>query len=238
MYVPAADGRVLALDLKSGEQVWEFDIGIKPTEPLVYDGRIFVGAESKQFCSLRPDTGKKEWCFPVGAAVIGRPVADATHVYFVAYDTNLRALDRKSGAYRWKQDLRYRPSSGPLLVGASIAVPGTVPRVQVFDTRQGSQTIQLTLPTRLATAPLLIEAAADAPARIAAMTGGLQNTWTVMLAGPAPVAPPSIPIAPLKELPGQAIPIGALPALPGRQSPTAARLLRSDPVSAPRTTAG
>ncbi len=98
----------------------------------------------KQFCSLFLESGRKkrdDWCFQVGAVVIGRPAADATHVYFVALDNLLRAHDRKNGAYRWKKDLRYRPSAGPLLVGASVAVPGSVPSVQVFDARRGSPTI-------------------------------------------------------------------------------------------------
>ena len=55
---------------------------------------------AKQFCSLFLETGgrRDDWCFQVGAAVVGRPVADATHVYFVALDNLLRAHDRKNGA--------------------------------------------------------------------------------------------------------------------------------------------
>ena len=241
VYVPAADGRLIALERSSGEPAWEFDIGIKPTEPLVYGGRVFVGSAGKQFCSLFLESGRKKrdaWCFQVGAAIVGRAAADATHVYFAGFDNLLRAHDRKNGAYRWKKDLRYRPSAGPLLVGTSIAVPGSVPRVDVFETSKGASTIQLTLATKLVTEPLLIDASADAPARIAAVTGGLANVWNVTLAGPAAPALPSLPIAPLTELPGQAIPIGKPPTPPGSPPPVAGPLPRFDPASAPRTTTG
>ena len=241
VYVPAADGRLIALDLASGEPAWEFDIGIKPTEPLVYGNRLFVGSAAKQFCSLFLESGRSrryDWCFQVGAAVIGRPAADETHVYFVALDNMLRAHDRGHGAYRWRKDLQYRPSAGPLLVGKSIAAPGSVPRVEVFETGRGTSALQLTLATKLATAPLLIEPSGELPARIAAVTGGLAKVWTVTLAGPAPAAPPSIPIVPLTELPGQAIPIAAPPALRGSPPTAAARLPRFARVSAPRTTGG
>jgi hypothetical protein len=184
----------------------------------VYDGRVFVGAEAKRVCSIRPDTGKDEWCYQVGAAVVGRPAADESHVYFVAYDNLLRAHDRRNGAYRWKRDLKYRPSAGPYLVGESIAVPGNVPRVQVFDTRKGQPTVLLTLATKLATVPLLIEPDKDAPGgstRIAALTGGLMKSWTVTLAGPA-LSAPAVPVEPLKALPGAVIPMGAPPLPPGR----------------------
>jgi len=114
-----------------------------------------------------------------------RPVADARNVYFVGLDNILRAHDWKNGAQRWTEDLHYRPSSGPLLVGAGIAAAGNVPRVPVFETSQGKKTIQITLETRLPTAPLLIEASPGNPARIAAVTGDLQNRWHLTLIGPA-----------------------------------------------------
>ena len=106
VYIAAADGRVIALELSSGEPAWEYDVGIKPSEPLVYGDRVLLGSAGKQFCSLYLDGRKepKDWCFFVGAAVVGRAAADATHVYYVALDNLLRAHDRKNGAYRWKRD--------------------------------------------------------------------------------------------------------------------------------------
>ena len=86
--------------------------------------------------------------------------------------------------------------------------------MDVVDALKGTSTMQLTLATKLVTEPLLIDSSSEAPARIAAVTGGLAKVWTVTLVGPAPAIPPSVPIAPLTELPGQTIPIGKPPVLP------------------------
>ena len=212
MYVPVSDGRIVALDLASGEPIWETAlIGVKPTEPLVYGNRVFAGSAAKRFCSFRSDTGVKDWCFAIGSVVVGQPAADASRVYFVALDNLLYAHDRGHGARQWKKDLRYRPSAGPFLVGAGVTAPGLTSRMQVLDAATGSPGPQLGFPADLAMVPVLVPATEQAPLQMAAIVGNLKNLWKLAVSGPPPPPLPDLKVSPLSELPGLAVPLSGSP---------------------------
>ena len=49
VFVPVVDGRMVALDLKTGDVRWEQKLGGAPGEPLAVGGRVYVGAEDKRF---------------------------------------------------------------------------------------------------------------------------------------------------------------------------------------------
>ena len=53
LYVPVADGRLVALDLESGALQWERQLGASPTEPLALADRVYLGAGRKLL--LPPD---------------------------------------------------------------------------------------------------------------------------------------------------------------------------------------
>jgi outer membrane protein assembly factor BamB len=208
IYVPVSDGRLVALDLASGERIWEtHDVGIKPAEPLVYGDRVFIGSAAKRFCSFNIGTGVREWCSAIGAVIIGRPAADASNVYFVALDNQLHAHDRRDGERKWDEDLRYRPSSGPLLVGTSVTAPGKSNRLQTFDAATGKKADALVLPAELAQAPVLVPAGDHGPLSLAALVGDLQDLWKLTLAIPPTPPLPTLKIAPLTELPGLVVPL-------------------------------
>ena len=116
---------------------------------------------------------------------------------------------------RWKKDLRYRPTAGPTLVGRGVTAPGRTARMQVFDALTGAPRGELALALDLAAVPVLIMSADGGEARLAALTGGLQNVWTLTLAGPPPSTPPSPEVVPLTGLPGSLIPVGARQSPPG-----------------------
>jgi outer membrane protein assembly factor BamB len=46
VYVGSSDGRMYAADAKSGEKVWEFEIGAPVTaSPAIAGGRLVIGAQ-------------------------------------------------------------------------------------------------------------------------------------------------------------------------------------------------
>jgi hypothetical protein len=210
VYVPVSDGRLIALMLDTGEPIWEFDVGIKPTEPLIFHDKVYVGSAAKRFCSIEARNGVEAWCFPVGAGIVGQATADESHVYFVALDNLLRAHDRRNGNLKWKRDLKYRPSSGPSLVGDTVCAPGASTRVlQAFESRSGTPGPQLALADELVQVPVFI-ASADRPTTLAAVSGGLKNVWKLTLAVQPPPPPPKLRIGPVTVLPGLAVPRGSL----------------------------
>jgi outer membrane protein assembly factor BamB len=238
VYVPAADGRIVALELGSGTQVWEHQVGIKPTEPLVVGDRIYVGSGAKWFYCLRALDGKENWVVDVGAAVAGAAVADEQHVYFVAFDNLLRAHDSRSGNRKWRAELKNRPSAGPVLVGTNVTAPSKASALEAFNTTTGKPAGNFTLPEALVDVPVFIVPPDGKPAKVLVLAGGLKNVWTLTLAESPPPPLPVLRVTPLSVLPGQAIPRGALPVHPGLPLPAAERPPQFEPASAPRTTTG
>ena len=213
LYVPIAEGRLVALDRATGKTIWEIEVGIKPTPPLVAGDRVFIGSEAKQFCSFNVINGKQYWCQTVGAAIVGVAAVDKLRAYCVALNNLMFAFERRNGAKQWTADLRYRPSAGPTLIGGLITAPGKSSKLPAFNTTTGKDAAVLTLADELAAPPIFIPGSETSPAYIVALSGGLNNQWKLTLAGPPPAKLPAIDVAPLTALPGQVV------RLPAARSP-------------------
>ncbi len=203
LYVPLEDGRVLSLDLATGSRRWERRLYGSPTAVLPFADRVYVGSADKSFYCLDAEDGRVDWRQQIGAVVRGRPAADASRVYVVALDNLLRAFDRGNGALRWSpRGLPFRPTTGPVVIGQMVVVAGTTDKILGFEAATGQPAGQLVLPQSLATLPAYGDT--SGVARIAAVTGSLDQQWMLTLAEPAL---PSIAVDPLTDLPGLVIPI-------------------------------
>lgn len=209
LIAPLVDGNVVAADVQTGAVRWKCDLKSSPTEPFVVGGRVYVGTANKWFYSLHASNGRIDYRWNVGAVVMGRPAVDQRHVYVVALDNVLRALDRGSGALRWRVGLIYRPATGPVVLGGYVMVPGPVESIPAFNARTGAPAGAIGFPAKLNALPLLGESPSGSAFGVA-ITGSLENKFNVTLFQPSPFAP--VPLTPLTALPGEA---ATLPQLPG-----------------------
>jgi outer membrane protein assembly factor BamB len=192
LYLPIAEGRLLALDLKTGNTHWDQPVGGSPTEPLAYGDRIYLGSDTKRFMCLRAASGREDWHHEVGIRIIGPAAADEGQVYFTAMDNILRALSRGNGGQRWRFPLTYRPSKGPVVMGGQVGVPGITVELTGVNAMSGRPTGKLTLPAQLAIGPSFVAPiGTDGLPAVVSITGGLTPQWTLSVSVPPPDEPPA-----------------------------------------------
>ena len=207
LVIPIAEGSILAVDVRDGKELWRAVLGSEPGEPLAIGGRIFVGTANKLLHRLNAANGRAYPVSTVGAEPRGRAAADDRNVYFAAMDNVVRAIDRGSGALRWKKGLTYRPNAGPVVLGSYVVVPGDVEALAVFDARTGTPVSSIAFSARrLATLPVFGQ---QDKLFALGITGELDEKWAVTLLEPSGV--PAIAIEPLTTLPGEMVWMPQLP---------------------------
>jgi len=69
------------------------------------DSFAYVGTEGGVFHAVNLNTGKVAWTFPAGRPIFGEALVTDSTLYFVCDNGYLFALDRLTGAERWRYDL-------------------------------------------------------------------------------------------------------------------------------------
>ena len=109
VYSAANDGHAYGLDLQTGAERWSWAAPAAATYVTVDDGTAYVSVEDGRIDAVSIDSGEVLWSWQTisqaGAAVVG---PDVVFVSARGDQGEIYALDRASGALRWK----YRPNSG------------------------------------------------------------------------------------------------------------------------------
>lgn len=72
VYVGTDDGKVLAIDPGSGDEVWSRDVGAGVgAPPTVHDGRLYVGDEDGTLHCLAAADGEPLWTYPTDGEIAG-----------------------------------------------------------------------------------------------------------------------------------------------------------------------
>src|SRR5204862_1189509 len=133
IYIPTTDNRIVALQIESGEPIWERKLGGPANDILALADRLYAGSQDNFFYCVMAADGRVDWRWRTGGDVIGRPVADNRYVYFLALDNVLRAINLVTGGQQWMRPLPIRPAWGPAKAGSTIIVAGLPPSLRAFN---------------------------------------------------------------------------------------------------------
>jgi outer membrane protein assembly factor BamB len=106
LIVGSNDGRVQALDAKSGKSRWEYDSGPDAilSSPVIHGGQVYFGTMDGHVVSLFAATGKLAWKGKVEGSVFatGRIVGDPARFVVGTGKGKLVSLSAATGAVQWE----------------------------------------------------------------------------------------------------------------------------------------
>lgn len=131
LYVAAADGSVMRLDVKSGKSIWRVNAGSPLTAGVGSDGTTIVVAGEKGVLFAFDTDGKLRWKAQASSEVLSAPAVGQGLVLVRSLDNRVAAYDADSGMRRWVvqrsvPSLTLRTAPGILINGptAFVALPG------------------------------------------------------------------------------------------------------------------
>jgi outer membrane protein assembly factor BamB len=109
------DGRIIKIDARSGEKVWESSVAHAASRRFVLSGNdLFIFTINNQLFSLNFQTGKSNWVYESNQAAqrltlrhAASPVVANGKVYLGISDGEVHAVDQSSGQLLWRVNPAY-----------------------------------------------------------------------------------------------------------------------------------
>ena len=122
VYVANSNGRVMALDLATGDQIWRIDTDRDLAAATgVGDGLVLVSSTDGEVIALDATDGSERWRHALSSEVLAAPSAGFGVTVALALDGRVYALDSVSGEQLWRADavkplLTLRGNASPEIV--------------------------------------------------------------------------------------------------------------------------
>lgn len=155
VYVGILHGDLLALDRKTGQQLWSyrsiddpnpetFAPGFKAS-PTVTTDSVYIGDEDGVMHAVDRKTGLKKWIFTTGAEIAGSAAVVGEKLVFGSHDSYLYCIKIADGTLAWKFQTEDRVNCSPAIEGNSTFVAGCDTKLRVIDIDGPKQTRNIPL---------------------------------------------------------------------------------------------
>lgn len=128
------EGRVYALDARTGAQVWNYPAGATSHAPLYSDGAVFVASDDGFVTALDAESGTELWRTRLPRRAAAAPVEFGEHIIVAAQDTAF-LLNRGGGEVGVRTAL-----------GASVSAPLALSGETAFVALRSGEVVALMLP--------------------------------------------------------------------------------------------
>ena len=139
VYLTAEDGRVVALERRTGDEVWRYDSGLPvAVTPAVAGGLIFVVLRPGVVSALDADTGSVVWSRRLQVASLPSPAIADGRLFVAESDRDrLIALDAATGEPLWDHRLDDWVIAPPAIIDGKVIATANDARVHVLNAATG-----------------------------------------------------------------------------------------------------
>lgn len=132
------DAAVEAYDAATYDRLYSVDMEYAPsTQPVVFDGMVYLGSEDGVVYALDAWTGEREWLFEADDSVDSTPLVADGIVYVGCNDEHLYALDAETGTEEWAFEADGPIRSSPTIADGTVYVGEVGSRLLAVDAADG-----------------------------------------------------------------------------------------------------
>jgi outer membrane protein assembly factor BamB len=139
-FVGSLDGTLMAVDLATGEDRWQYKAGEEiRSSPLLHHGVVLVGDENGTLHAVDSSSGRGTWTFSAAAAITSSPTPTPGCIAFGSHDSFLYCVAPDDGSLVWKLETEGFVQSTPALYGDLLVAAGCDGYLRLVQARDGKQ---------------------------------------------------------------------------------------------------
>ncbi|MDE0818191.1 MAG: PQQ-binding-like beta-propeller repeat protein, partial [Pirellulaceae bacterium] len=140
VYIGDLDGTLIALDLITGNALWQSSIESGfVSSPAYLNGRIYLGDYDGSFYCFSAKDGSLVWKYATGAEVSSSANFYKDNVLVGSQDATLYCINAVSGKLTWKHELADQIRCSPTVVGDRTFVAGCDAKLHIIDLEKGEK---------------------------------------------------------------------------------------------------
>ena len=160
VYVTSTDGRLYALDARTGSKKWDFRVdgfSAIATSPLFWKNTVFFGARDSYLYAIDAKTGKQRWRFRTGNYIDSSPILHGDTLFFGDFDGNFYAINAATGKETWRFRTGDRVISSPAEYNGTVYFGSADGNIYALDITKGSLLWNIQTQGSVETTPALFQ---------------------------------------------------------------------------------